>query len=55
MPAREINSDSPRYRVKSDAEKHDRIVSESEIIIPNGESPKTRPAFENIHLPAMDD
>ena len=54
MPAPENNSDSPRYRIKSDAEKHDRIVSENEIALPNRELPKTRPAFANIQLPATD-
>ena len=31
MPASDIDSESPRYRVKSVAEKHERVVLESEL------------------------
>jgi hypothetical protein len=31
MPASDIDSESPRYRVKSVAEKHERVVPESEL------------------------
>jgi hypothetical protein len=33
MPAPDINSASPRYRIKSAAEIHDRIVAESELTL----------------------
>jgi hypothetical protein len=54
MPAPDINSASPRYRIKSAAEKHDRIVPESDLTLPNGESLKASPVFENIQLPGTD-
>ena len=54
MPAPDISSASPRYRIKSAAEKHDRIVPESDLTLPKGEAPKAAPGFENIQLPAMD-
>ena len=31
MPVSDIDSESPRYRVKSVAEKHERVVPESEL------------------------
>lgn len=31
MPVSDINLESPRYRVKSIAEKHERVVPESEL------------------------
>lgn len=54
MPAPDVNSASPRYRIKSAAEKHDRIVPESDLTLSKGEVPKVAPVFENIQLPAMD-
>jgi hypothetical protein len=54
MPAPDISSASPRYRIKSAAEKHDRIVPESDITLPKGEAPKAPPGLENIHLPPVD-
>jgi hypothetical protein len=55
MPAPDNNSASPRYRIKSAAEKHDRIVPESDIIIlPLGEPLKVRPVIARIQLPVMD-
>ena len=35
MPASDIDSESPRYRVKSVAEKHERVVPESETLADN--------------------
>ena len=54
MPAPDNNSASPRYRIKSIAEKHDRIVPESDITLPRSESPSTPTVFESIQLPPMD-
>jgi hypothetical protein len=54
MPAPDINSASPRYRIKSAAEKHDRIVPESDITLPKEESPPTPIVLEKIQLPPMD-
>jgi hypothetical protein len=54
MPAPDVNSASPRYRIKSAAEKHDRIVPESDITLPVGEPMKVRSVFARIQLPAMD-
>jgi hypothetical protein len=54
MPAPDIQSASPRYRIKSAAEKHDRIVPESDISRSVGEPTKVRSVVESIQLPAMD-
>jgi hypothetical protein len=55
MPAPDISSASPRYRIKSAAEKHDRIVPESDITLPKGEALKALPVFANMQLPLVDD
>lgn len=34
MPVSDVKSDSPRYRVKSVKEKHERVVRESDLILP---------------------
>jgi hypothetical protein len=54
MPVPDISSASPRYRIKSAAEKHDRIVPESDLTLSKGETPEVAPVFENIQLPEMD-
>ena len=54
MPVPDISSASPRYRIKSAAEKHDRIVPESDLTLPKGESLKVPLVFESIQLPAME-
>jgi hypothetical protein len=36
MPAADVKSASPRYRIKSIAEIHERIVAESELLLPKG-------------------
>jgi hypothetical protein len=33
MPVLDIDSESPRYRVKSILEKHERVVSESDFVL----------------------
>ena len=53
MPAPDISSASPRYRIKSIAEAHDRIVAESELILPDGGPSKVPPAYEDIQLPSV--
>jgi hypothetical protein len=52
MPAPDISSASPRYRIKSIAEAHDRIVAESELILPDDPS-KLPAAHEDIQLPSV--
>jgi len=54
MPAPDTNSASPRYRIKSAAEKHDRIVPESDIALAVREPMKVRSVVRRIQLPAMD-
>ena len=51
MPAPDISSASPRYRIKSIAEKHDRIVAESEFAPAKGPSAEMQAAAEQMQLP----
>jgi len=53
MPAPDVCSVSPRYRIKSAAELHDRIVSENELTL-SGSLSQTVPASE-MSLPRIDD
>jgi hypothetical protein len=55
MPAPDISSASPRYRIKSIAEKHDRIVPESELTLPNADSSGMPMAHEDMQLPRVED
>ena len=54
MPVPDISSASPRYRIKSLVENHDRIVAESEIILPKSDSLKMPAALEDMQLPRVD-
>jgi hypothetical protein len=54
MPLPDISSASPRYRIKSIAEKHDRIVTESELILPRSDSIRIPAAHEDMQLPRVD-
>jgi hypothetical protein len=54
MPVPDISSASPRYRIKSIAEKHDRIVPESELTLPTGDSSRMAVAHEDMQLPRVD-
>jgi len=54
MPVPDISSVSPRYRIKSVAEKHDRIVAESELRLPSVDSLKLSAAGEEIQLPGVE-
>jgi hypothetical protein len=54
MPVPDISSASPRYRIKSIAENHDRIVAESELILATGDTLKTLAVHEDIQLPRVD-
>jgi hypothetical protein len=50
MPAPDINSASPRYRIKSVAEIHERIAAESELTLPEGNSEAIQVAPEDMQL-----
>jgi hypothetical protein len=54
MPAPDISSASPRYRIKSIAEKHDRIVAESEFAPTKGPSDEMQAAAEQMQLPDVE-
>lgn len=54
MPAADVSSVSPRYRIKSAAELYDRIVSETELTLLDGVS-RTALAPEPMDLPRVDD
>jgi len=54
MPVPDISSASPRYRIKSIAEKHDRIVPESELTLPTGGSSRVAVVHEDMQLPKVD-
>jgi hypothetical protein len=54
MPAPDIKSASPRYRIKSIAEKHDRIVAESDFAPAKGPSEEMRAAAEQMQLPDVE-
>jgi hypothetical protein len=53
MPASDVSSDSPRYRIKSIAENHDRIVAESDLDPAKGAKGKHR-ALGFIDLPRLE-
>jgi hypothetical protein len=54
MPLPDIGSASPRYRIKSLAEKHDRIVPENELSLPKVVSSEIQVAHEDMQLPRVD-
>ena len=54
MPAPDINSASPRYRIKSAAENYQRIVAESELTLPKGASEEVSAAPEPMQLPEIE-
>ena len=54
MPLPDIGSASPRYRIKSIAEKHDRIVPENELSLPKVVSSEIQVAHEDMQLPRVD-
>lgn len=54
MPASDISSDSPRYRIKSDAERHERIVSESDLTLRSDGFSGSGAAHGLIALPAIE-
>ena len=54
MPAPDINAASPRYRIKSAAEIHERIVAESELTLPTGASEEVLAAPEDLQLPDIE-
>ena len=54
MPAPDINSDSPRYRIKSAAEIYERIVAESELTLPKGASEEVPAVPEPMQLPDIE-
>ena len=54
MPAPDIKSASPRYRIKSAAEIYERIVAESELTLPKGASDEVSAAPEHMQLPGID-
>jgi hypothetical protein len=54
MPAPDINSASPRYRIKSAAEIHERIVTESELTLPKDACEEAQAAPENMQLPGIE-
>ena len=54
MPVPDISSASPRYRIKSVAENHERIVAESELTLPKGASGEMPVAREDMQLPQIE-
>jgi hypothetical protein len=54
MPAPDIKSASPRYRIRSISEKHDRIVAESELAPANDASAEMQAAAEQMQLPEIE-
>jgi hypothetical protein len=54
MPAPDINSASPRYRIKSAAEIYQRIVAENELTLPKGASADVPAAPEPMQLPDIE-
>jgi len=50
MPEPDVSSASPRYRVRSVAEKHDRIVAESEFTLKGAAA---APEAEHVELPRI--
>ena len=54
MPALDINSASPRYRIKSAAEIHERIVAESELTLPKDACEEVQAAPETMQLPGIE-
>ena len=53
MPAPDVKSASPRYRIKSLAEIHERIVAESEISLRIAAS-GVQPAPQDMQLPRVE-
>jgi hypothetical protein len=54
MPVPDINSASPRYRIKSALEIYERIVAESELTLPKDACEEMRIAPESIQLPGVE-
>jgi hypothetical protein len=54
MPAPDVKSVSPRYRIKSIAEIHERIVAESELSLPKGASGDIQLVPEEMQLPRVE-
>lgn len=54
MPTSDNSLDSPRYRIKSVAENHERIVAESELILPTGVSREAHAEQQDLQLPRIE-
>jgi len=54
MPAPDISSASPRYRIKSTLEIHERIVAESELTLPRAASEQVQAAPDITRLPTIE-
>lgn len=54
MPAPDISSASPRYRIRSVAERHDRIAAESELTLAKGASAGLRAVPAQMQLPRIE-
>jgi hypothetical protein len=54
MPAPDIDSASPRYRIKSAIEIYERIVAESELTLPKGASEDVQAAPDSTRLPVIE-
>jgi hypothetical protein len=50
MPVPDVSSASPRYRIRSVAEKHDRIVAESDFTLKGADA---APEAERVELPSI--
>lgn len=50
MPASDVSSVSPRYRIKSAAEIYERIVAENELMPPKGAPWETQVAPEDVQF-----
>jgi hypothetical protein len=53
MPAPDVSSASPRYRIKSVAEIYERIVSETELTLPKGASQALPAEPTDMQLPGL--
>jgi hypothetical protein len=53
MPAPDVSSVSPRYRIKSAAEIYERIVAESELRLPNGGPEGAQLEPEDMDIPEL--
>ncbi|MGO9360364.1 MAG: hypothetical protein ACLP1D_22285 [Xanthobacteraceae bacterium] len=54
MPESDVKTDSPRYRVKSTEEKHERVVRESDLLLPMDAAQVGRQSADCITLPVIE-